>query len=406
MPHVTVRDESGEKAVELRDAVTRFGRASENAVVLAEKECSRQQFQIERFEGGWKLVDLESRNGTRVNGKYVNMHVLKSGDRIEVGKAVIVFDDAGPKPPAMADAPAATAPAPRAVARADRRSGHTTAVDRRREAHDDPRRGRRMLQVLGLAAGVFFALILVLIILAVLAGESPEIRRARGILDNARKLEGADPSRALILYESIQPSGGPFYKEAQARAAALRGRAAPPGRPSADSAEQQAFDALYDLRQKYPNRADDIVRACEEFKAKFPQSTYLNEVEKYLRVARDERAAARRRDVADAMETSKAALQEKDFSTAVLAVNRVYELYKLDIEFKQQIENEYARVVEAGRLHAREQDALAEQQRARGDLQEARRIITQLILALGDGSASEFEDQLKLARAKLDALKP
>ena len=83
MGRLLIRDDNGERTLELGDGSLSFGRAPENKVVLADKECSRRQFQVERIESGFKLVDLESRNGTRVNGKLVNQHLLRLSYEIQ-----------------------------------------------------------------------------------------------------------------------------------------------------------------------------------------------------------------------------------------------------------------------------------------------------------------------------------
>ncbi len=55
--------------------------------------------QIRRTPQGWKLVDCETKQGTTVNGRTVNQHLLKDGDRIQIGSALLKFQAEGePKP--------------------------------------------------------------------------------------------------------------------------------------------------------------------------------------------------------------------------------------------------------------------------------------------------------------------
>ena len=92
MARLVITDGSFSKTVEL-DATTVAGRAPENKIVIDDKQASRRHFQIDRVEFGFKLVDLESRNGTRVNDRSVNQALLRPGDRIQIGKHVLTFED-------------------------------------------------------------------------------------------------------------------------------------------------------------------------------------------------------------------------------------------------------------------------------------------------------------------------
>jgi hypothetical protein len=65
-----------------------LGRAPDVDVPLWDKSASRRHAQLDWRGDAWVLRDLESTNGTRINGARVgNSHVavLRSGDRIEIG---------------------------------------------------------------------------------------------------------------------------------------------------------------------------------------------------------------------------------------------------------------------------------------------------------------------------------
>ena len=75
-----------------RDRPITLGRALENAIVIEDTASSRQHAVIERDgEGQWWLRDLESRNGTRLNGRFVRKALLELGDRVEIGATAVTF---------------------------------------------------------------------------------------------------------------------------------------------------------------------------------------------------------------------------------------------------------------------------------------------------------------------------
>lgn len=68
-----------------------FGRADANTVVLKDAKVSRQHAQIQQQGNEFVLVDLNSSNGTFVNGQRIEEHVLANGDEIAIGDAVMQF---------------------------------------------------------------------------------------------------------------------------------------------------------------------------------------------------------------------------------------------------------------------------------------------------------------------------
>jgi pSer/pThr/pTyr-binding forkhead associated (FHA) protein len=73
-----------------REGMT-IGRATDCDLQLADEQVSRRHARIEMGADRSEVIDLESANGTLVNGRNVERHVLRDGDVIEVGKSRIVF---------------------------------------------------------------------------------------------------------------------------------------------------------------------------------------------------------------------------------------------------------------------------------------------------------------------------
>ncbi len=65
------------------------GRGPGVDVSLDDAAMSREHAAVEFVDGGFRVRDLNSTNGTRVNGGEVTSADLKHGDRIEVGEHVL-----------------------------------------------------------------------------------------------------------------------------------------------------------------------------------------------------------------------------------------------------------------------------------------------------------------------------
>ena len=60
---------------------------------LADRSLSAQHCRVEPTGAGWKVVDLDSRNGTFVNDALVKQRLLEEGDRIRLGRSSLEFHE-------------------------------------------------------------------------------------------------------------------------------------------------------------------------------------------------------------------------------------------------------------------------------------------------------------------------
>ncbi len=67
--------------------VLRIGRASDNEVVVADLSVSRYHAELRRSPRGFEIIDLESHNGTYVNGQRVSAAPVTEQDMIGIGPA-------------------------------------------------------------------------------------------------------------------------------------------------------------------------------------------------------------------------------------------------------------------------------------------------------------------------------
>src|SRR4029079_6373564 len=69
----------------LRKSVTTLGRSLDNDIVLESSEVSRQHARIELQADDMRIMDLNSTNGTRVNGRSIRSQNVKAGDDVSFG---------------------------------------------------------------------------------------------------------------------------------------------------------------------------------------------------------------------------------------------------------------------------------------------------------------------------------
>jgi pSer/pThr/pTyr-binding forkhead associated (FHA) protein len=68
-----------------------IGREKDNTIVVPSESASRRHARIFSSGGSHVLVDLESTNGTLLNGKTIAEQTLRNGDVIRVGSTVLRY---------------------------------------------------------------------------------------------------------------------------------------------------------------------------------------------------------------------------------------------------------------------------------------------------------------------------
>src|SRR5712671_2996165 len=92
------------REVECHETEISIGRSGDNTLSLADKKSSRKHAKIEKVGDEYRVNDLGSGNGTKVNGTDVNTHVLSKGDEIVIGLTTITVLGMD-TPPRIAPAP-------------------------------------------------------------------------------------------------------------------------------------------------------------------------------------------------------------------------------------------------------------------------------------------------------------
>lgn len=94
MSGITLRvldgSDRGRVFTDLRAPIT-IGREEGNDVQLNDERVSRFHLKIQEDNERLVLTDLESTNGTKVNGEDIKLRILRYGDQISLGRSVLLF---------------------------------------------------------------------------------------------------------------------------------------------------------------------------------------------------------------------------------------------------------------------------------------------------------------------------
>src|SRR5216684_2093987 len=98
-----------------------MGRAGTNRIVLKDDLCSREHAEVYHADKRWRVRDLNSLNGTRINADALESEwELSPGDEIHLGRTRLIFVDDMSQLPDMP-----TSPAPSESLAIKKRLGHT-----------------------------------------------------------------------------------------------------------------------------------------------------------------------------------------------------------------------------------------------------------------------------------------
>lgn len=105
MPKLSILLESARSTHELTEERITIGRSSDNMIQIDDQSVSGRHAQLLLLAERYQLKDLDSTNGTRVNGENVTEVFLRVGDRVRFGKVEARYEsevtgDAQPLPDA------------------------------------------------------------------------------------------------------------------------------------------------------------------------------------------------------------------------------------------------------------------------------------------------------------------
>ncbi len=97
-PTLTITTPAGQRQLGLTDQPLTIGRGSNNALVIGDQLASRHHCVVEPVNSGYQVRDLQSRNGTKLNGEFIDKAILRAGDAIQIGDTVLRFGVAAQAP--------------------------------------------------------------------------------------------------------------------------------------------------------------------------------------------------------------------------------------------------------------------------------------------------------------------
>ena len=81
------------KRFEFKSSPVALGRDSSNVIRLHDTEVSRRHAEIRLEDDVFRVVDLGSANGTFINGHLVEQSPLRTGDRLQLGQTVMLYNE-------------------------------------------------------------------------------------------------------------------------------------------------------------------------------------------------------------------------------------------------------------------------------------------------------------------------
>ena len=88
-----IRGPLAPQVIELDRDVLVVGRAEEVDIKIPSSALSRRHVRLERYQGSYRVIDLDSSNGVYLNEIRIHTAVLRDGDTLQLGNAVFIYHE-------------------------------------------------------------------------------------------------------------------------------------------------------------------------------------------------------------------------------------------------------------------------------------------------------------------------
>jgi hypothetical protein len=211
MIRVIVKCGGETRELTLTDTESVIGRAAECQIKITDLKSSRRHAKIQKVDNAYHVVDLESGNGTRVNGQSVGSFVLAKGDAIQIGETTITVTEMDVPDPARAPVDVvekAPVPVEKKLDVKNKIEGVKKAISEAREAAVEPVHQKILKKLAGAAALIIAAIGVYLLVMAV------KDNHATRLTDNARKAPEKQPG--AVTFEEAEKAFASFKQKADA----------------------------------------------------------------------------------------------------------------------------------------------------------------------------------------------
>ncbi|MFT7618619.1 MAG: hypothetical protein ACI97A_002266 [Planctomycetota bacterium] len=274
MAKLIISADGRDKVYEIIDERFTIGSGPDADLQLRSDGVSGIHLTVDKTKSGYRLIDMETKDGTIVNGKQSNQHVLANGDTIEIGAVKITYMGKGP-----------------ARAGADSRSRSKKGNGRKLESSNYYRHAHKE----SMSSGARFAMIggIILGVVAVLwiglnATQPPRADFNRAELNEAIRMCKQGTSEEEVIIETINKFRN---KKLNSEEEALFTRLIQDWEVAKESAQtgqkskkgRSAWMAIHNTQMTEPNNREKLTTLCEDFVAEY--SDVPGVVQQYIKSA-------------------------------------------------------------------------------------------------------------------------
>ena len=281
MAKLIITEGGRDKIYEIVDDEFTIGSSSNADLHLRSTEVSPLHVTVRKTRGGYRLIDMETKVGTTVNGSTVNEHVLGNGDTIQLGDVKITYIGKGPaRAPAASPAGSASADGTRGGA-ARRSSGPQSSRPFRREAAPSRSSAANFGIIAGIGVGV-----LVVVVLMLKTTDSENDIPSFELGEAVKKIDFQGASEAsmengrkiLAKYEKVRDLDPAQKKRLRALKAKIEESKTVMVDHSLGQEAGKLWIKIHNIQLHEPNNIDGLKELCKAYLSKYPNGDKVVEV--------------------------------------------------------------------------------------------------------------------------------
>lgn len=389
----------------------RIGRAEDNSIKIEDGTISRNHCIITSVEMGYKIVDLETTNGTKVNGKLVNQAILNDGDIISLGHTEITFvwsthrwsDRDVRSPDTVHDD----------QEKGDKKKDGTSIIKkefRRRDLQQamEEEREKKVLTTVIVVGVVLIVAALLFTVVPSLFKPSLDEMNSNDILNRIEAVISTDPEKAdKMLTDNLQQ--GTIVAKHTKRVIAIQERIKAERDKKKYEEEQRVLQQFEDLKKKIGScnelgELDSLEAQAAAFKGKGPTDDQVNETLAWIGKRRSLIAT---KYVAKTIEEirQKSTGENADIPKLLDQLAGMRETFKWNPELYSQINDEYDRTIQLAQEIIRRKLLSADDAASKKDLKTAKTILEDALKTAGNGKYKELQPEVDSIKSRLEKMK-